>query len=163
MNRIIIKLEENEWSYTLYEKDRDESEFYETIKFIGDGNYAEFIFGNFDVLINLESEKSKLRVINKMIKETEKEIEELKSGKQDEKWAIVAKEEFIKYLKEDEKKIKNAEDVEEIIIDYYPLDTAYMNITFNDKTIKINSGERVEIIFKNMEIEVKDIKDKERF
>jgi RecG-like helicase len=124
----------------------------DTIKIMND-KYTEFRLGNFVVSVYKINKKEKMKEIERMTEKAKNELDELRKSPWNEDEAIIHIEEFLEYLDEEKKKIENAEYAETITIEYY-IDPTYISITYNDKTTKIEEGERKEILLENIEIVV---------
>ncbi len=142
----IVKTEENQVKVLLYQKDYNYDDELEYFK-IGEAE-TNFTIGCFEIEIyNLKDE---IATIEEIIEKTKKRIEELESSKWDESESILFEREYLEYLREEKRKIEEAESVNEIKIEY---SMCHLRIIVdNDQEIDIDNDR--EILFKNIKIKI---------
>jgi hypothetical protein len=149
MDKIVVRKENGELNIALYQKNNSNETFNKIteIKRNGNGNSVELAIESFNILIyphllysnsNKENKEKRIEIIRKEIKKTEEEIDELENmcyhyykdnNERDKK--IEYKEKLLEYLKEKEKEAENSE---EIIIDYISVEK--LTKTFKIRKIK---------------------------
>jgi hypothetical protein len=150
INKSVIELNNNKVLVTLYRTDETYNDEIEDIQISSlEGDSIEFAIGCFEVFIDTQDQTEQLKKIEKMIEKSEKNISELQESKWNEEEAILSEQEYLEYLKEERKKLTEAEDVDRIIIRY---SKCKLEICFNEKTIEIDSD--TNLIFKNLEIKI---------
>jgi vacuolar-type H+-ATPase subunit I/STV1 len=146
---VIVKAENSEeFKIILYQADwnyDDELEFYQ----IAEIDTDNFAIGCFEISAYPKEEEKEIQTIEKMIKDAEKEIDELSNSKWNEEGAIRHLKEYIEYLKEEKRKLEEAEETDEIVIDY---SMCRLTIRYNGKSIEVEDDK--ELLFKNMKIKV---------
>ncbi|MBX0312717.1 MAG: hypothetical protein JHC31_13285 [Sulfurihydrogenibium sp.] len=140
---VILETKENELNMILDD----------AIKMTGDSKSIEFRLGEFVISVYKINKEEEIRKIEEMIEKAKKELGELRKSPWNEEEAILHLEEYIEYLEEKKKEIEGAEHADKITIEYYTNPT-YINVTYNDKTIKVEEGERKKILLENIEIVV---------
>ena len=112
-----------------------------------EGEFIEFVMGCFEIaVIDMTDEIGRYE---NMIEEANKRLEELENSEWNEEEAIINEKEYIEYLKEEKRKLEEAEETDEIVIDY---SMCKLNVRYNGKSIEVEDDK--ELLFKNMKIKI---------